>query len=243
VIILGIDTATRVSAVGVVYGREVLADVFDVSTTGHAASLPGLVGRAVGEAGIALEAVEAIAVSTGPGSFTGLRVGVSFAKGLALSGGCALAGVGTLDALAALAPERYESIATVLDARRGEVYLAVFRRTAAGIGRCGPDEAMEPAAAAARVRERIGGAGAAIVLGDGAERHPECFRDLAGSRITVAGLTSIHPLGGAVALLAAPRLERGEAERIEALAPRYVRASAAERSAEGGSLTTEKTVS
>ena len=241
--VLGIETATTVTAVGVVRDGEILADAFELTTAGHAGQLPELVNRALAEAGVGLDEVDGLAVSVGPGSFTGLRVGLSFAKGLAFSGDCPLVGVATLDALASLAPERYGAVATMLDARRGETYVATFRRTAAGLLRNGIDEAMTPEEAFKRVVEDKTGYGPTIVLGDAVERYADAFVGFAAEMIEAAPFSRIHPRGGAVALLAAGRLERGEADRLETLVPVYVRASAAERNLRRASLTTEKTVS
>ncbi len=241
--VLGIETATSVTAVGIVRDGKVLADVSEGTTVGHAGQLPAMVTRALGEAAIRLEDVEGLGVSVGPGSFTGLRVGLSFAKGVAFSGGCALVGVGTLDALAAAAPDRYSVVATVLDARRAETYLAVFRREGGQLRRCGSDRAFTPEEAFDALLEEAGGSRPAIVLGDGVARYAEAFAGLSKSGIDAASFSEIPPRGGAVALLAEARFERGERDRLESLVPVYVRASAAERNLRSTSLTTEKAVS
>jgi len=243
VTVLGIETATTVTAVGIVRDGKVLADVSEATTVGHAGQLPAMVARALGEADLTLEDVDGLGVSVGPGSFTGLRVGLSFAKGVAFSGGCRLVGVGTLDALAAVAPDRYAIVATILDARRGETYLAIFRREGGKLRRCGGDRALTPGEAFEAVLEEAGSTRPAIVLGDGAGRYPEAFAELTKSGIESATFSEIRPHGGAVALIAEGRLERGELDRLESLVPVYVRASAAERNLRQTSLTTEKAVS
>ncbi len=241
--VLGIDTATTVTAVGVVRDGEILSDVSEVTTVGHAGQLPGLVNRALVESGVGLDDVEGIGVSVGPGSFTGLRVGLSFAKGVAFSGGCRLVGVATMDALATLAPERHSFVAVVLDARRGETYLALFRRYGGRLERLGADRAVSPAEAFAAMVDAAASTGPAIAVGGGIDRYPEAFADLGKHGIEVAPLSQIHPRGSAVAMLAAARLERGESERLESLVPVYVRASAAERNLRRNSLTMENGVS
>ena len=134
-------------------------------------------------------------------------------------------------------------MATILDARRGETYLAMFRREGSDLRRCGSDRALAPEAAFEEVAEEAGATRPAIVLGDGTERYAEAFAGFSKRGIDVASFSEIHPRGGAVALLAAVRLERGEGDRLESLVPVYVRASAAERNLRSGSLTTEKAVS
>ena len=105
----------------------VLAEGVHRESRSHTASLPLLVERVLGDAGLALEDVEGIAVSIGPGSFTGLRIGLALAKGLAFAGGLPLVGVPTLEALAWVvdaAPGT--SVCAALDARKREVYGAVL---------------------------------------------------------------------------------------------------------------------
>jgi len=245
-LILGIDTATTVAAVGVVqagHDGRVLADVSEHSATGHVARLPDLVARALTEAGVGLGAVNALAVSVGPGSFTGLRVGLCFAKGIAFASGARLVGVGTLEALAATAPPRFSLVATVNDARRGETYVALFRRTALGIERVTDDMALTPGHAAQAIARAVGSAPSCVLLGDGAERYPEAFGRLREQGVEVVPLGEIHPRGSTVARLGERRLERGESDRVEAIVPLYVRASAAEQNVRIATLTTENAVS
>jgi tRNA threonylcarbamoyl adenosine modification protein YeaZ len=157
VLVLGIDTATRVGSVGLVRapldvdarvmhepGRitdacSFVAELSREAGLAHATELLTLVDDCLAEAGVALDEIECIAVSTGPGSFTGLRVALATAKGLALAGGVAVVGVATLEGLAAtlipgwLPPDPVAAETTTatlivpcLDARKGEVYCATF---------------------------------------------------------------------------------------------------------------------
>ncbi len=180
-------------------------------------------------------------MSLGPGSFTGLRVGLSFAKGIALANGARMVGVPTLEALAHEAPARFAFVAVVCDARRGETYAAAFRRGARSLERVAPDVALSPEHAAAWVAARLEGE-SAILVGDAPERYPESFAALR-RRLAIATFEEIHPSGSMVALLGERRLRRGESDRLEALVPLYVRASAAERNLERVTLTMQNAVS
>ena len=100
--------------------------------------MPGAVDEILGAAGLTLGEVGAIAVGTGPGSFTGLRIGLSYAKGIAMASGCALVGIPSFDAMALSALERNNIetgrlICVVGDARKGEVYAALYRVVADGL--------------------------------------------------------------------------------------------------------------
>jgi tRNA threonylcarbamoyl adenosine modification protein YeaZ len=129
-ILLAIDTAASLCAAcihdseaGVELGREVL----DIGK-GHAERLIGVIESALGRAGLAYADLDRIGVSIGPGSFTGVRVGVATARGLALALGIPAVGVNTLEALAAEAhadfPDR--PILAAIDGRRGDLYCAVY---------------------------------------------------------------------------------------------------------------------
>jgi tRNA threonylcarbamoyladenosine biosynthesis protein TsaB len=242
-IVLGIETATAVSTVGVVLDERILGEIAERSSSGHAARLPDLVARVLEQSGVRLREVDGVAISTGPGSFTGLRVGLGFAKGIAFAGGSRVAGISTLEALATAAPTDFATIATVTDARRGETYVAIFRRSGRELVRVCEDLVLSPEAAAQRVVGALRGEGRSLVVGDAPERYPAVFAELRGKGVEVASFGEIYPRGGVVALLGQRRLARGEADRAEALLPVYVHAPAAERNLQHASLTMENAVS
>ena len=137
-IVLALDTAGA-DCSAALYDSDagrVLASVTETIGKGHAERLMDIIDRALGEAGLEISAVQHVAVTIGPGSFTGVRVGVSTARGLALALGVAAQGVTTLAVLAAAArgadgdAERIVAI----DARRGEVYFQHFAADGAPLG-------------------------------------------------------------------------------------------------------------
>jgi len=227
----------------VVQDGQLIAEVVERSDTGHAAGLPDLVARVLEEAGVVIEALDGLAVSVGPGSFTGLRVGLCFAKGIAFATGARIVAVRTLEALCATAPADFTVVAAVTDARRGETYAAVFERGSRGLRRLMPEASLTPEEAAEAIAPHLAERGACVIVGDGAERYPEAFATLREQSVVIAPFSEIHPRGGAVALLGEARLARGESDAANALVPLYVRASAAERNRLKTSLTTENTVS
>jgi tRNA threonylcarbamoyladenosine biosynthesis protein TsaB len=125
VIVLGIDTALTACQAAVLDGERVLASASEPMQRGHQERLAAMVQEVLAEAELPFGDLERIAVTTGPGSFTGVRVGLAFAKGLALALGIPLAGIGTLQAIAASAA-RQGRITAVIDAKRGQVYLQAF---------------------------------------------------------------------------------------------------------------------
>lgn len=121
--ILAVDTALGACSVAIVDGEAVRAHRFVAMSRGHAEALAPMVEEAVKEAGIGFAEFDRLAVTTGPGTFTGQRVGLAFTRGLRLALGRPLVGITTLDAMAAAAarPDR-PRIAVLHEAKRGEVY-------------------------------------------------------------------------------------------------------------------------
>jgi len=200
----------------------VLAERAERESRSHTVSLPRLVERTLADAGLQVGDVQGLAVSIGPGSFTGLRIGLAFAKGLAYAGRVPLAAVSTLEALAwaADAPPGVR-ICAALDARKQEVYAALFEATCDGPRRLGADVALRPAALARLLDAPC------VLVGDAGE----VYADVLGARADVRPFATHHPRGGIVARLGAARLARGDVADVGALEPTYVRAPEAELAA------------
>jgi tRNA threonylcarbamoyladenosine biosynthesis protein TsaB len=165
-IILALDTALGACSVAVTREGRVLASRSEAMTRGHQERLAPMVRDVIDASGLAFSALERIAVTVGPGSFTGLRVGLSFAKGLALALDKPCVGVGTLDALAA-SVETTGACVAVIDAGRGGAYFQVF---VDGGPVTAPDRAPIEIAAARVIELQIGalwltGPGAALLEG------------------------------------------------------------------------------
>ena len=141
-IVLGLDTCLTACSVAVTDGGRVLAYASEVMARGHQERLAPMAERVMAEAGLSFDRLDRIGVTVGPGSFTGLRVGVAFAKGLGAALGVPTAGVGTLEALAA---EVGGLAFAAIDARRDQVYLQGFED---GRALMAPDVLAVPVAAA-----------------------------------------------------------------------------------------------
>ncbi|HSR10897.1 MAG TPA: tRNA (adenosine(37)-N6)-threonylcarbamoyltransferase complex dimerization subunit type 1 TsaB, partial [Thermodesulfobacteriota bacterium] len=137
-IVLALETATLAGSVALVdagdgeTGRRIIGENTLSNPETHSARLMPGIDRLLKEASLTIRDIGGIAVSIGPGSFTGLRIGVATAKGLAYALGIPVAGVPTLDALAATRPFSPDPVCPVLDARKKEVYAALFRCNGAG---------------------------------------------------------------------------------------------------------------
>ncbi|MEM6327165.1 MAG: tRNA (adenosine(37)-N6)-threonylcarbamoyltransferase complex dimerization subunit type 1 TsaB [Bacteroidota bacterium] len=215
-LVLGIETATDVCAVGLVDGDRDLADLALLTPRGHSTKLAGLIAAALDAAGASPSDLGAVAVSAGPGSYTGLRIGASTAKGLCLATGAALVGVPTMAALAHTVRGLAfpATILTALPSRRGEVYAAAFYDTPGGIERQTEDRAL----ALDDIREIVPPFDGIRVVGPAAQAVTDALADPS----AVVPLAT-RPSGLAVARLGAALTEAGETEDLAAFEPAYLK--------------------
>jgi len=162
-----------------------------------------------------------VAVTHGPGSFTGLRIGVSTAAGLAWGWGLPCCGVSSLETAAMGVCHMGSPICAVMDARRGQVYNALFDASGGVLTRLTPDRAISLDDLWAEIREK-----SPILVGDGAEL---CYNHLGENHSVLAPPHLRHPGAWAVAVLAEQAAEKGEVYPPEKLKPVYLRPSQAER--------------
>jgi tRNA threonylcarbamoyladenosine biosynthesis protein TsaB len=183
-IVLGLDSGGRGIGVALVDGTRPIARRYEAMDQGHAARLVPLVQALLAEAGIGFPDIALYGVTIGPGSFTGLRVGLAAVAGMALATGCGIVGISRFDAVRAACDPAWDDrpLIVALDGRRPEPFVAIF----------GPDgtpwaaPGCFPAAAVARMAPP----GPVIVAGDGAHLLSAAF----GDRATVAGTDPIDPL-------------------------------------------------
>jgi tRNA threonylcarbamoyladenosine biosynthesis protein TsaB len=219
VLILGIDTSTLQAALALVEGDRLLAESRLPVRRGESERLLPAIDRLLDDSRVALADLGLVGVAIGPGSFTGLRIGLATAKGLALGTGLPVVGVPSLDALAWQVPWAATPVVPLLDARRGEVYAARFEVDPGGApGRASEDGAYDLEGLAAFVGE-----GPALLVGPGADAWREAIAARMGGRVRLAPPGVVAPRGVASARLAAARLAAAGADPVERLAPRYVR--------------------
>jgi tRNA threonylcarbamoyladenosine biosynthesis protein TsaB len=221
--LLGIDTATQTAGIAVVDGDRVLAETSH-DTSGRGADLLVAIDQVCRAAHIAPAELDAIAIGAGPGSFTGLRIGMATAKGIAFAAARPLWAVSSLAALAEDARRALvdagaadAAICAVLDARRGEVFAGCYRGGAA----LAPERVMAPGELAPWIAELAAG-GAVYLAGDAIGAHADVLAPLAAGGRWLAPRT---PSGRAVAALA---LAGAHVDITRGGAPTYIRPSEAE---------------
>lgn len=219
--VLAIETATLTGGAALVDGERVLGEsTLSVALT-HSERLMPAVDRLLQDCGWAPADLEGLAVSVGPGSFTGLRVGLSTVKGLALALGIPIAPVPTLDALAWTLPFAAVPVCPLLDARKGEVYLSLYHWADQGMVRDWDYLALPPEAAVARLSTPV------VVLGDGVGPC-QPFLALLGPGARIAPPARRLPSPAVVGQLGHAMLLAGAGVSAEDLVPLYLRPSEAE---------------
>jgi tRNA threonylcarbamoyladenosine biosynthesis protein TsaB len=209
--VLAVDTSTDRESVAVVRGGEVLGEVRLRAGDGHSRRVLPAVDFLLGGLGLGPRDLMGFAVTQGPGSFTGLRVGLSTVQGLALAAGTPCIGLCTLDVMAARVAGRAACVAAMMDAYRGQVFGALYD----GAGRLVSERVAEdPRAFLARLPEE------ALVIGDGARRYAELVAEV---RPRVAVARDDLFLAGTLGRLAAPLLAAGEGVPPGELRPLYLR--------------------
>ncbi|MDD4588172.1 MAG: tRNA (adenosine(37)-N6)-threonylcarbamoyltransferase complex dimerization subunit type 1 TsaB [Heliobacteriaceae bacterium] len=226
--IFGLDCATKVTALGIVDAHQVVAETLLQIEKPHSERLIPLVEGLFKGAGLTLNDLGGLAVTCGPGSFTGLRIGLATIKGMAHSLGIPVAGIPTLDALAWSAWLHRGLVCPLLDARKAEVYTCLYQGDGQVMKRLTPYQAVAPEKLVAGLQERLAWSPAPVLfLGDGVSRYQALLAKL-GSLAVFARPEDRYSRGSVVARLGWEKISRGAADGLHNLVPLYLRASEAE---------------
>jgi tRNA threonylcarbamoyladenosine biosynthesis protein TsaB len=215
-LVLALDTTTSSASCAVARGHLVVCEQVNDAPKAHAEHLPGDLMSLLERAGIGLADIDAFAVAVGPGSFTGLRIGIATMQGLAFAEGRPLIGVSGLDALARLGGSMGR-VATWVDAWRGEVFAALYEDGC---------EIEAPVVSRPEVLLESMRGRSTLFLGDGALAHRDAIRRMLGADGRVAD-PAAPPLAGTIAILAS-EVRIGSDHAPHAIRPLYVRRTDAE---------------
>lgn len=237
--ILGVDTSTATASVAVVENSRLIAEeVYPErdprnsfpplkGRANHAEILLPLVERVLKKAGSSLREISVFAVSIGPGSFTGLRIGLSTVKGLAYGSNVPVVGVPTLLAIAERVTDWEGLICPFLDARKKEVYTALFRKKADALERIEEDLVCPPEKIIQRIRS-LDNRARCLFIGDGTNVYEALIRRSLGERVSLTLGDSYPSTASAVACLGEQRLRERKTDLLGPLVPVYLRSSEAE---------------
>jgi tRNA threonylcarbamoyladenosine biosynthesis protein TsaB len=223
--ILALETSAVTASVAVTEGEKLLAQSFRNSGLTHSVTLMPMVNDLLRDIGLTVEDMDAIAVAAGPGSFTGVRIGVAAAKGLAWPGDKPCAPCSTLESMAWQCAHMDGDICAVMDARRSQVYNARFRAEGGTLTRLTQDRAI----GLDQLVEEVKKSGKMqILVGDGASLCYNAF-ETAGVPVRLAPPHLVYQTAWGVARAALELARRGELVPGGALTPQYHRLSQAER--------------
>ncbi len=219
-IILGLDASTPKGSVALLNGGSIIAE--SISSSTFADQFLVMVDEVLAEIEGGLERVDGFCVTTGPGSFTGLRVGVSLIKGLVLATEKPFWGINTLEAYANLVKPASQPICPVLDARKKEVYTARFKYTGETLSRETPDQAVSPQELCDQTQEPT------IFLGGGLEPYGETLSSQMGDRFIHQAQLKNQTVAASAAQIAFTKFKASPSFNLDDLAIHYVRKSEAE---------------
>ena len=223
--ILALESSAKAASAAVCEGEELVAQSFQRTGLTHSATLLPMVEDMLKNAGLTLGEMDVIAVAAGPGSFTGLRIGVSEAKGLAWALDKPCAPCSTLESMAWLAAHLEGEICAVMDARRNQVYQASFLARGGTLTRLTPDRAISLEELIPEIKNR---GQTQILVGDGGDLCYNAFRKQGVPAVLLPPHLRRQSAWG-VARAAVELVRSGGLVSAVALAPAYHRLSQAER--------------
>ncbi len=220
--VLGIDTSTLMGSAGIIDDDRPLGQIsLNIKTT-HSERLMEAVADLIASVRITLDQIDCFAISIGPGSFTGLRIGLGTVKGLSMAAGKCVVPVSTLEALAFNTPYCRHLICPILDAKKKEVYTALFKYADDGsIIRLTEDLVLSPGYLIERINEPV------MFTGDGVYIYRDLLMRHLGERAHIAPANTILPSGISIAMMGLQNIQKGMAGS-GSLVPVYIRKSEAE---------------
>ncbi len=218
-LVLGIETATPQVGVAIGGHEGIIASFHTTRDRRHAETLVPAIQFLCAQAQMKLSQIGLVAVDVGPGLFTGLRVGLATAKSIAHACRIPMIGVSSLDLTAFPARFSDRLIVSTVDARRGEIFHATYRRAPGGIQLMSAPAVDQPADVAGQL---MATGAETLIVGDGAQRYADVLGTVRGAEIGREGLR--HPNAGALVELAHARALREEFVSPSQITPMYLRA-------------------
>jgi len=235
-IVFGIDTSTNQGSVAIAEDGKLLSESFLPLNSSYSKTLINSLDDLLKKCKIGINDIDGFAVSIGPGSFTGLRIGLSTCKGFNLATGKPIVPVGTLDAIVESflsAPESLKStidnlqssilfLCPILDAKKGEVYASLYKYENGVIKKVEDDMAISPEKLCQKFNEPV------IFFGEGIKQYGDFIKNKLNGLAYFYDDAQKNSVAASIALLGGKKIERGDIEDSTALKPRYIRRSEAE---------------
>ena len=225
--VLAIDTSSNVATVAVMEDELLLGEYILNHKKTHSQKIMTMIEQILSELELTVQDIDIFAAAIGPGSFTGLRIGVATVKALSHATGKTVVSVGTLEALAYNVPYAEHIIVPIMDARRDNVFTASY------IWDEGFKEIGEPEAISIdECLESCGEFLDTIFVGDGVKVHREYIKEKLGDKAIFPPANALNSRASSVAALALDKAKRGETQSYLEMKPYYIRKSQAERELE-----------
>jgi len=220
--ILGIDTSSQLNSVGLVDDEQILSNSAWEAKDNSLQKIIEIIDSVLSSHGLTLADIQGLAVGIGPGSWTGVRVGVTVAKILAYATDKPVCGIPSLDAIAYQAKDISSLLCPFVDAGKETVYSAFYRSPKGTVTRTGEYYVGDVKKLLEKIEEPT------LFLGKAAQLYRPIIVEKLGPLANYIDEIDDAPRGSAAALLALPRLKRGESDDALALAPLYLKESAAQ---------------
>lgn len=229
-IILGIETSLYAGSIAVSEEGKILGEYYFNTGPSHSEKLLSSVDWLISELDIEKSELGGIAVSLGPGSFTSLRIGVAAAKGLAYSLEVPITGVSTLELMANNLPYANSQICPVIDAKRAEVFCALFESNDGQVQRITEDIVISPEKLARDIKEKT------VFVGEGALLYSDFLDHISVGKgfSEYSSEPFNYPRAGVLCMLGESKFEAGQSDDPYTLSPSYIRKSEAEVQKEKG---------
>ncbi len=222
--VLGIDSSTPGCSVALLNNDTIVAERIADPRPSYSKYLLQMVDQVLKEGKSRLDDVDGFAVTIGPGSFTGLRIGVSLIKGFVLATERPFVGINSLEAMACTLDSPRHPICTVLDARKSEVYAAVFESQKDDLHPLLKESALSPESLCEKIEVPT------LFIGNGVERYREVFKESLGARFVEPGTLPRFSTAAGTALLASRQFDHQNNSDLNQLRINYIRKSEAELS-------------
>lgn len=221
--VLALETATLAGSIAIVDDAEGLISEVKVNVNiAYAERLMPSIEWLLNASGISIKEIDAFAVSIGPGSFTGLRIGLSTAKGFAFATGKPLIPVPTLDAFARTLPFCQTLICPMLDARKNQVYAGLYKWDNDRCNKIMPETAIKPEELLKNIIEPV------VFMGEGSKIYKDLILELLKTKAVFAPLLNMSPSAATVAEIAIEKINEGTIVDPAGIIPYYIRKSEAE---------------
>lgn len=224
--LLALDTSSIVATVALIDEGKIIGEIIINHKKNHSKRLMPLIQQLLNEVEVSIEDVDAYGVCIGPGSFTGIRIGLSTAKALAQVENKPLVGISTLEGLAFNLPYSRGIICPILDAQREQIYTGLYKWEGDQMFSIMDDQAIAVEDWIEELKKRSENI---HLIGDAIPKFASKLKENLGERVSIAPVTARMPRASSIANLALQKILGGEESNYKSVIPHYIRKSQAEQ--------------